>query len=123
MLVLNRVALSLSCMKQHQDKVDGVTGNRPTFQTRPVIRDIGENIVIVTTHIPIQQTMLIYSVPEEAPGSRTVMNVLIKLMDVTTIAQILMDHFLAVATKDTRAMANIVKVCIKQLDYELEICI
>ena len=51
------------------------------------------------------------------------MNVLRALMDVNTIVQIRRDHFPVVATKDTRAMAKVVKVCIKQLDYELEISI
>ena len=123
MLDLNRVILSLSCMKQHQKKVDGVTGNRPPFQKRPVTLDISEYVVIVANHFLIQQTMLIYSVPEETPWSRTVMNVLTALMDVKTIVQITRDHFPVVATKDTRAMAKVVKVCIKQLDYELEISI
>ena len=125
MLDLNRVILSFSCMKQHQHKVDGVTGNRPPFQTCPVTLDydISKYIVTATTHLPIQKTMLIYSAPENTPGSRTVMNVLRELMDVNTIVQIMLDHFPVVATKDTRAMAMIVKVCIKQLDYELEISI
>ena len=51
------------------------------------------------------------------------MNVLRTLMDVTTIVQIMMDHFPVVATKDTRRMAKIVKVCVKQLDYELDISV
>lgn len=96
-------------LENHQDKVDGVTGNRPPFQTRPVTLDISKYIVTATTHFPIQKTMLICSAPESTPGNRTVMNVLTELMDVNTIVQIMLDHFPVVATKDTRAMAKIVK--------------
>ena len=125
MLDLNRVILSFSCMKQHQVKVGGVTGNQAPLQMRPVTQDIGEYIVIVTAHILIQKTMLIYSVPEKTPGRRTVMNVLTEMVDVKTVVQIIKDHFPVVAIgKDTGRMAKIVKVCIRELDYgELEISI
>ena len=123
MLDLNRVIVSLSCMKQHRDEVDGVTGNRPPFQKRTVTLDISDYIVIVTTRLLFLKTMLINSVPDITPGRRIAMNVLRTLMDVTTIVQIIGDHFPAVATKDIRALAKNAKVCIKELDYELEISI
>ena len=98
-----------------------MTGNRPPLKKQSVTLDIGDYTVIVTTHLPIRKTMLIYGVPEITPGRRIAMNVLRILMDVNTIVQIIVDHFPAVATKDIRALAKNAKVCIKELDYELEI--
>lgn len=97
-------------LENHQDKVGGVTGNQAPLQMRPVTQDISEYIVIVTAHILIQKTMLIYSVPEKTPGRRTVMNVLTEMVDVKTVVQIIKDHFPVVAIgKDTGRMAKIVK--------------